>query len=101
LIGDPPLPNPTTVSNPPAFTLTGVDVSTSAVVFVNGQLSSGATVACGAGSSGGFCNDGLVTLDLATGPGAGLHLLQVQNPSGLLSNEMPVCFGPSSGCVSD
>jgi hypothetical protein len=40
-------------------------------------------------------------LDLATGPGAGLHLLQVQNPSGLLSNEMPVCFGASSGCVSD
>ncbi len=101
LIGDPPLPNPSTASNPPAFTLTGVDVSTTAVVFVNGQLSSGATVACGAGSSGGFCNDGLVTVDLATGPGAGLHLLQVQNPSGLLSNEMPVCFGTGSGCVSD
>jgi hypothetical protein len=99
LIGDPPLPNPSTAS--PAFTLTGVDVSTTASVFVNGQLSSGATVTCDAGSSGGFCNDGSVTLDLATGPGAGLHLLQVQNPSGLLSNEMPVCFGPSSGCVSD
>ena len=101
LIGDPPLPNPSTLSNPPAFTLTGVDVSTTASVFVNGQLSSGATVTCGAGSAGGFCNDGLVTLDLATGPGAGLHLLQVQNPAGLLSNEIPVCFGASSGCVSD
>ncbi len=101
LIGDPPLPNPSTASNPPAFTLTSLDVSTTAVVFVNGQLSSGATVACGAGSAGGFCNDGLVTVDLATSPGAGLHLLQVQNPSGLLSNEMPVCFGASSGCVSD
>ncbi len=101
LIDDPPLPNPSTASNPPAFTLRGVDVSTSAVVFVNGQLSGGATVACGAGSAGGFCNDGDVTIDLAASPGAGLHLLQVQNPAGLLSNELPVCFGASSGCVSD
>jgi YVTN family beta-propeller protein len=101
LIGDPPLPNPSTASDPPAFTVAGVDVSTTAVVFVNGQISSGATIACGAGSAGGFCNDGNVTVNLASSPGGGLHLLQVQNPAGLLSNELPVCFGASSGCVSD
>jgi hypothetical protein len=51
--------------------------------------------------SGGFCNDGTVTIDLESSPGAGLHLVQVQNPAGLLSNELPVCFGASSGCVTD
>jgi hypothetical protein len=100
-IGDPPLPNPSTAANPPAFSLTAVDVSTTATVFVNGQLSSGAALTCGAGSSGGFCVNGLVSIDLAVSPGAGLHMVQLQNPSGLLSNEMPVCFGQSSGCVSD
>jgi hypothetical protein len=45
--------------------------------------------------------NGLVSIDLAVSPGAGLHMVQLQNPSGLLSNEMPVCFGQSSGCVSD
>jgi DNA-binding beta-propeller fold protein YncE len=101
LIGDPPLPNPSSASDPPAFAVQGVDVSAAASVFVNGQLASGATLGCDAGASGGFCNDGSVTIDLATTPGDGLHLLQVQNPSGLLSNELPVCFGASSGCVSD
>jgi len=101
LIGDPPLPNPSAVSDPPAFSVSGVDVSTTARVFVNGQLNPFASLACGAGSSGGFCNDGLVTVDLASSPGAGLHLLQVQNPSGLLSNELPVCFGAASGCVTE
>jgi hypothetical protein len=100
-IGDPPLPNPSSASDPPAFAVEGVDVSSTASVFVNGQLASGATLGCDAGASGGFCNDGSVTIDLASSPGAGLHLLQVQNPSGLLSNELPVCFGASSGCVSD
>jgi hypothetical protein len=28
----------------------------------------------------------------------GLHLLQVQNPDGPLSNEMPICVGAVSGC---
>jgi hypothetical protein len=100
-IGDPPLPNPTTASDPPAFSVQGVDVSTGAIVFVNGQPSAGATLSCGAGSSSGFCNDGSVSVNLAVSPGAGLHLLQVQNPSGLLSNELPVCFGASSGCVTE
>ena len=99
-IGDPPLPNPTADANPPAFLVQGVDVSTTASVFVDGQPRS-ASLACGAGSAGGFCNDGSVTIDLASSPGAGLHLLQVQNPAGLLSNELPVCFGASSGCVLD
>jgi len=99
-IDDPPLPNPSAVTNPPAFLVEGVDVSASASVFVNGQPAS-ASLGCGAGASGGFCNDGLVTIDLATSPGAGLHLVQVQNPAGLLSNELPVCFGASSGCVTE
>jgi hypothetical protein len=101
LIEDPPLPNPTADSNPPAFLVRGVDVRSNAIVFVNGQPSAGATLTCGAGVSSGFCNDGIVTIDLASSPGAGLHLVQVQNPSGMLSNELPVCFGAGSGCVTE
>jgi YVTN family beta-propeller protein len=100
LIGDPPLPNPTADPNPPAFLVSGVDVRTNALVFVNGQPVS-ATLTCVNGSAGSFCNDGPITIDLTSSPGAGLHLLQVQNPAGLLSNELPVCFGAGGDCVTD
>ena len=95
-----PVPNPTADANPPAFVVFGADVRTTATVFVDGQPSPGATLSCSVASAG-LCNDGIVTIDLATSPGAGLHLLQLQNPAGLLSNELPVCFGPSSGCLTD
>jgi hypothetical protein len=42
--------------------------------------------------TGGFCNDGVVEIDLVARPTPdGLHLVQVQNPAGLLSNEVPIC----------
>jgi hypothetical protein len=98
--GDPPIPviptgNPT---NPAAFTVLGTDVRSDAVVLVDGALSSGATVTCSAGTTGSFCNDGNVSVDLAVKPAAGLHLLQVLNPQGPISNEFPICVGTATNC---
>jgi YVTN family beta-propeller protein len=101
--GDPPLPTMSTggSANPPAFNVRGFDVRTTARVFLDGQPVSGATIACGAGSSGGICNEGNVAIDLPSRPPAGTHLLQLQNPSGRLSNELPFCVGAASGCLTD
>jgi YVTN family beta-propeller protein len=101
VIGDPPLPR--LASGHPAFDVTGTSVSSMAPVFVDGQPVA-AVLACTVGADG-FCNDGVMSIDLAARPSPdGLHLLQVQNPSGLLSNELPICVAPNGSlslCVSD
>lgn len=97
-IGDPPLPSfSASGSNPPAVTLAGTDVSVAASIVVDGAPAAG-TLTCGAGSVNGYCTAGNVSIDLATNPGAGLHLLQVQNPVGLFSNEVPLCVGTATSC---
>jgi YVTN family beta-propeller protein len=96
-IGDPPLPALATGSDPAPFSVTGTNVSQLAAIFVNGAAASG-SVTCGAGATNGFCNSGTVTVDLAASPGAGLHLLQLQNPAGLFSNELPFCVDTATGC---
>ena len=49
-----------------------------------------APIACQSGTLP-SCNDEFILVDLAAPPAtAGLHLLQIQNPNGLLSNELPV-----------
>ena len=102
-LADPPLPTMSSSgsANPGAFPVAGVGVSAGAVVFLDGEPAAGAGLSCGAGASGGICNTGRVDVDLASRPAAGLHLLQVQNPSGLLSNEIPFCVGSGTGCLSD
>jgi hypothetical protein len=100
IIGDPPLPQ--LGSGHPPFNVTGTDVSSTANVFVDGQPST-TTLTCVGGISNGFCNDGVVSIDLAARPSPdGLHLLQLQNPSGLLSNELPICVASNaSSCDND
>ncbi len=97
--GDPPLPVFASggSANPPAFTALGTDVRTDAVVFVDGAPAT-ATVTCSAGITGSFCNNGNVSIDLAVKPATGLHLLQVLNPTGPLSNELPLCVGTQLEC---
>ena len=97
--GDPALPNFSTGggSNPPAFSVVGTDVRTDALIFVNGAPATGA-IGCGAGVSGNFCINGNVSIDLDVKPPTGLNLVQVQNPSGPLSNELPICVGTASNC---
>jgi hypothetical protein len=96
--GDPALPNfATGAGDPPAFTVVGTDVRTDASIFVNGSPATG-TIGCGAGITGAFCNNGNVSVDLAVKPPTGLNLVQVQNPSGPLSNELPICVGVAANC---
>ena len=97
--GDPPLPNFVSggASDPPAFTAVGTDVRTNAVLFVDGAPATG-TITCSAGITGSFCNNGNVSIDLAATPAVGLHLVQVLNPTGPLSNELPLCVGTQIQC---
>jgi YVTN family beta-propeller protein len=96
--GDPALPNFTAgAGNPPAFTVTGTDVRSDAVILVNGSPVAG-TIGCGAGITGAFCNNGNVSVDLTVKPPTGLNLVQVQNPAGPLSNELPICVGVAADC---
>jgi len=97
--GDPPLPNLTAGGgNPGAFTLQGTDVRSDAVVFLDGAPATGATLTCSAGVNGSFCNNGNVAVDLTATPAIGLHRLQVLNPSGPISNELPFCVGTKAQC---
>ncbi len=97
--GDPPLPNFVSggASDPPAFTAVGTDVRTDAALFVDGAPAAG-TLTCSAGITGNFCNNGNVSIDLAVKPAIGLHLVQVLNPTGPLSNELPLCVGTQLQC---
>ncbi len=99
--GDPPLPVVAagSANNPPAMTLRGTKISAVAIALVDGQPVT-AGISCNAGIFGAFCIDGSVTVDLGAGIGLtrGLHLLQVQNPAGPLSNELPFCVGNASDC---
>jgi len=96
--GDPALPNFSTgAGDPPAFTVVGTDVRADAFILVNGSPATG-TIGCAAGITGAFCNNGNVSVDLAVKPPTGLNLVQVQNPSGPLSNELPICVGVAANC---
>lgn len=98
-IGDPPLPLFSASGSPPPFSVAGIDVAQSATLLIDGVPAAG-TLTCSAGASAGFCNPGNVSIDLLNNPGTGLHLLQVQNPVGLFSNELPICAGTAAGCQS-
>jgi YVTN family beta-propeller protein len=97
--GDPPLPtfSSSGSSDPPAFTAIGTDVRSDAALFVDGAPAAG-TITCSAGVTGNFCNNGNVSIDLAVKPAIGLHLVQVLNPTGPISNELPLCVGSQVQC---
>jgi YVTN family beta-propeller protein len=80
--------------------LSPTDVLAGAEVFVDGEL---ATLAAGISCSGSFpCTSPetlTINLDLgAMGLSNDLHLLQVQNPSGSISPELPICVGSIAAC---
>jgi hypothetical protein len=74
----------------------GTGVRVDAIVFVDG-LPVGGSVSCTA--IGDLCIDGGMSIDFASGLSNGMHLVQLQNPKGPLSNEVPVCQGPAGGCL--
>jgi len=90
--GRPNLPQFTT-SNPGQITLLARNVQPGAIPLIDGvPVGLDAPVSCASGSLPN-CNGTGLRLDLAALPAwvsAGLHVLQLQNPNGLLSNELPV-----------
>jgi YVTN family beta-propeller protein len=96
LTGDPPLPV-LPAGNP--MTLSGVTVRSDAITLVDGQPVS-ATITCQGGTfTPIYCSSNVVRVTLAAIPPNGTHVLQLQNPRGALSNELPFCVGPVAGCL--
>ena len=86
-IGDgPALPRPA-AGSPGVFTLGYAHVEAAASVLLDGAACSACSIALSPG--GGFGGADVLSLSLP-GLDAGLHMVQVQNPEGLASNELPV-----------
>lgn len=94
--GDPPLP--VLASNTP-ITLTGQTVRSDAVAFVDGQPVAASLTCQGGTFAPTYCSSNVVRVTFAALPPAGMHLLQLQNPKGPLSNEFPFCVGAAAGCL--
>ena len=83
----------------PGLKARGIDVRAAASVFLNGEKVD-ASISCSGGSfAPDFCDSEEIEVTLQSPPTKpGLHLLQVQNPEGPLSNELPICVGPLRYC---
>jgi YVTN family beta-propeller protein len=95
--GDPALP----VLTPGVrgFTLRGIEVAEGARIHVDGELARGQVLCAGGKFAPRFCDTERVEVRLAAPPTSpGLHLVQLQNPQGPLSNELPVCVPPIERC---
>jgi cytochrome c553 len=91
---DPPLP---VLSQNAPMLLAGTDVLESSALFVDGAPVAGA-LTCVGGSFATSCTSGVIQVSLDALPPTGLHLLQVQSPKALLSNELPFCVGQLAEC---
>jgi hypothetical protein len=85
-LGNPALPFNTTT-----LTLRGIDVREGASIVLDGQVVPG-TLTCLGGSYTPYCSSEQIRIQLDSRPPDGLRLLQVQNPKGPLSVELPICF---------
>jgi hypothetical protein len=109
LTGDPPLPSfAHTGGGSVAFTVLGTDIRcggtsgncTEPILYLDGQPAAvGSSVSCT--RAGDFCANGNVTITLGARPAQGLHMLQVQNPLGPLSNELPICSSSTAGACQN
>jgi hypothetical protein len=82
-----------TSSNPGPITLQARDIAPGAIPLIDGvPVGLDAPVSCASGTLP-SCATTAIRIDLAALPAwvtSGLHLLQLQNPNGLLTNELPV-----------
>ncbi len=86
VVGDPPpIPRPVGGSST-IITLTQSYVDASAKVLIDGAVCSACSIALGTGGGGAPA----VNITLNPAPPAGVHAVQVLNPNGLASNEMPL-----------
>lgn len=79
--------------------LRGIDVRGDAQILVDGQVVAGSISCDPPGGFAPYCESEDIVVDLTSLPGNGLRLLQVQNPEGPLSNELPICVGAVGGCI--
>lgn len=81
------------------MTLVGIDVHQDAQILVDGDVVGGSIACVAGGSFTPFCDSDTVEITLSAIPTPdALHLLQVQNPQGPLSPELPICVGSVRGC---
>ncbi len=95
---DGPFGNPNLPVFPGGALVTAIDVHEDAVMFVDGQRVTTTGFVCVGGSFTPYCDSQSMVIDFSPTPSNGLHLLQVQNPAGPLSNEFPICVGGLSFC---
>ncbi len=79
--------------------LVGIDVRQNAEILVDGRRVWGSISCNQGGKFEPYCSSQLITIALDSIPGSGLHLLQVQNPGGPMSVELPICAEPISSCL--
>jgi YVTN family beta-propeller protein len=96
--GDPAIPSiASTTADPPAFNVTAAKLTADASVVWDGAGVAGATLTCASGGTFPSCTGGQVAVNLPSPrPANGMHLLQVRNGDGPLSNELPVCVRNST-----
>jgi hypothetical protein len=64
-----------------------------------GRCRAAGTIACSGGTFAPLCTSQQIVIDLAVIPPPGTHRLQLQNPKGPFSNELPICVGSVGGCL--
>lgn len=93
--GDPAIP---LLASARSFQLQGIDVEAGARIHVDGAPTPG-SVRCIGDEFAPYCATERIELRLDAPPREpGLHLVQVQNPGGPLSDELPVCVPPVAAC---
>ena len=93
-----PTPSGTPRTRPPSR-WSGPTFRGDATLLVDGAPATG-TLTFAAGATGLFRVNRNVTVDINQSESPGLHLLQLQNPAGPLSNELPFCVGARANCNS-
>ena len=96
--GDPGLPFQNRFNTAPIIRARGIDVRAGASVFVDGVRVDG-EVRCVDGSfSPEFCSSEIIDIQIFAAFERGLRLLQIQNPQGPFSNELPICVDKVASC---
>ncbi len=100
--GDGPAGNPDLPILPGAnpIQLAGIDVREDAQILLNGEVVAG-SISCDMGGQWTpYCTSEKITITLSQNPTTqDLHLLQVQNPNGPLSPELPICYDSAADCL--
>jgi YVTN family beta-propeller protein len=97
MTGDPALPF---LPDENPMILRGIDIEAGAALFVDGAPASGTLTCVGGEFAPKYCVSQRLQVRLDVPPHTpGLHLLQVQNPDGPQSNELPICVAPLARCL--